>query len=52
MKETEWGAWKAFPDLIDTFEGFLQIPRSVSEGSLEELERFAVIMYDRTSYYN
>ena len=38
-----------FPEVTDAFEELLRMPSDVSEESMPLLERFLVLMYDRTS---
>ena len=47
-KKTAWEIWKVFPEVIDAFEELLRMPSDVSEESMSLLERFVVLMYDRT----
>ncbi|KAK1875017.1 Hemoglobin-binding protein C, partial [Dissostichus eleginoides] len=46
-KKTAWDTWKMFPEVTKSFEELL--PREVSEPSMLLLERFVVLMYNRTS---
>ncbi len=48
-KKTAWATWKSFPEVTDAFNELLCMPSEVSEGSMLLLERFVVLMYDRTS---
>lgn len=48
-KKTAWEIWKVFPEVTDAFEELLRMPSDVSEESMSLLERFVVLMYDRTS---
>ena len=48
-KKTAWEIWKVFPEVTDAFEELLRMPSDVSEESMPLLERFLVLMYDRTS---
>ena len=38
-----------FPEVTDAFEELFRMPSDVSEESMSLLERFVVLMYDRTS---
>ena len=38
-----------FPEVTDAFEELLRMPSDVTEDSMSLLERFVVLMYDRTS---
>lgn len=44
-----WEAWNSFPDVTQVFEELGNVPSQVSEQYLDTLERFVVILYDRTS---
>ncbi|KAL7373698.1 hypothetical protein ABVT39_012891 [Epinephelus coioides] len=48
-KKKAWESWKAFPEVTEAFNELLQIQGDVSELSKSQLERFVVLMYDRTS---
>ena len=48
-KKTAWKAWKSFPEVNDAFNELLSMPNEISERSMLLLERFVVLMYDRTS---
>ena len=48
-KKTAWEIWKVFPEVTDAFEELLCMSSDVSEESMSLLERFVVLMYDRTS---
>ena len=48
-KKTAWATWKAFPEVTDAFIELESMPSEVSEESMSLLERFVVLMYDRTS---
>ena len=49
-KKTAWQALKSFPDVIGAFSELLCMPNEISEKSLLILlERYVVLMYDRTS---
>ena len=48
-KKTAWETWKAFPEVTDAFGELQEMPAEVSEKSMSLLERFVVLMYDRTS---
>lgn len=48
-KRTAWETWKSFPEVNDAFLELLCMPSEVSEESRLLLERFVVLMYDRTS---
>ncbi len=48
-KKTAWETWKSFPEVSDAFQELMCMPSEVSEDSTLLLERFVVLMYDRTS---
>ena len=48
-KKTAWETWKSFPAVTDALQELLAMPSEVSEESRLLLERFVVLMYDRTS---
>ena len=48
-KKTAWATWKSFSEVTSAFNELLSMPSEVSEGSMLLLERFVVLMYDRTS---
>ena len=48
-KKSAWDAWNAFPDLTDTLLTLAETPECISDKTMEVLERFVVLMYDRTS---
>jgi len=48
-KKTAWETWKVFPEVTEAFEELLHMPAEISEETMALLERFVVLMYDRTS---
>ncbi|CAH3168150.1 unnamed protein product, partial [Porites evermanni] len=48
-KKTALEAWKSYPDVTDAFLALAHKPLEVSSRCVEHLERFVVLMYDRTS---
>ena len=49
-KKTAWDTWKAFPEISNAFLEMTDQPTTISrESVLPLLERFVVLMYDRTS---
>ena len=48
-KKTALEAWKSYPDVTVTFLALAHKPLEVSSRCVEHLERFVVLMYDRTS---
>ena len=45
-KKTAWDTWKSFPEVTDALQELLAMP---SEVTRSQIERFVVLMYDRTS---
>ena len=50
-KKSAWDTWNSFPNVTDAFVKLSSEPHAVSENSeyLPTLERFVVLLYDRTS---
>jgi len=48
-KKTAWDRWTSFPAVSDAFLSLTESPTRVSSETLELLERFIVLSYDRTS---
>ena len=48
-KKTSWAAWKAFPQLTDALLSLACPPSYVSFECLSIIERFVILMYDRTT---
>ena len=48
-KNTACEIWKVFPEVNGAFVELLRMPSDVREESMSLLERFVVLMYDRTS---
>ena len=48
-KKTAWDVWTGMPHLWPLFQKLASAPVSVSEADIEEIERFVVVMYSRTS---
>jgi len=48
-KKTAWNTWKTFPDVNKAFENLLLMEDDISQSSMSLLERFVVLLYDRTS---
>ena len=47
-KKTAWNTWKVYPEVTDAFESLL-LMEEPSEMAMAALERFVVLLYDRTS---
>ena len=48
-KKTAWDTWKAFPEVTDTFIDLGSMPLSLSDENMNHLQRFVLLLYDRTS---
>ena len=48
-KKTALETWKSYPDVTHAFLTLAQAPSEVSDACMEQLERFVVLLYDRTS---
>ncbi len=48
-KKSAWQTWNIFNEVSETFIKLSQQPTSVSDLDLQQLERFVVLMYDRSS---
>ena len=48
-KKTAWNTWKVYPEVITAFEEFPLMQTETSDIAMETLERFVVLLYDRTS---
>ncbi len=48
-KKTAWNTWKVFPEATQAFEELQQVNTNISESAMATVERFVVLLYDRTS---
>ena len=48
-KKTAWDVWNVFPELTSALKELNALPEVVEYSSLEVIERFVVLLYDRTS---
>jgi len=48
-KRTAWNVWKVFPEVTKAFEDLMLMEDDISDQLLSLLERFVVLLYDRTS---
>ena len=48
-EKTAWKIWQVFPDVTEAFEHLLLMVDNVSDLVMSVLERFVVLLYDRTS---
>ena len=49
VKKSAWQTWNVFDDVSETFTNLSQHPTLVCDLDLQTLERFVVLMYDRSS---
>ena len=47
--ETAWETWKAYPQLTITLMKIMFNPSTLDDKDIEAMERFVIILYDRTS---
>ena len=48
-KKSAWATWNALPGLTDALLTLSNAPSTVPETSLQAIERFVILLYDRTS---
>ena len=48
-KKTAWQTWKAFEEVTSTFLALSTGPADISDAQVAVLERFTILLYDRTS---
>ena len=48
-KKTAWVAWNSLPELTDALLRLVCAPAGIPEHSMQAIERFVILMYDRTS---
>lgn len=48
-KKKAWDTWTAYPEVTETFLALSQPAPSVSEENMRHLERFVILLYDRSS---
>ena len=48
-KKTAWEEWKAFAEVTKTFSDPGNMPLSLSDETVKHLQRFVILLYDRTS---
>ena len=51
-KKTAWTVWRSMPHLIPLFARLSRAPCEVSSTDMEQIERFVVLLYQRTSALN
>lgn len=48
-KKTAWGVWKVFPELTPVLRALAASTEDISKEHMAVIERFAILLYDRTS---
>lgn len=48
-KKTAWDVWNVFPDLTSSLKSLMANPESMSADIMTVIERYTVLLYDRTS---
>ena len=48
-KKTAWHTWDIFPEASPVFSKLSQYPLTVEQSGMDILERFVILMYDRSS---
>ena len=48
-KKSAWQTWNVFDDITETFANLSQYPTLIRDIDMKKLERFVVLMYDRSS---
>lgn len=48
-KKTAWDTWLRFPEVTNAFEAIMMMPSEINDAVLSVLERFVVLLYERTS---
>lgn len=48
-KKTAWAVWNVFPEITDLFKKLSETPAIPSDEDFQLLERFVVLLYDRSS---
>jgi len=48
-KKTAWSVWSALPEATEVFKKLSNTPAKVLDGDMNMLERFTILMYDRSS---
>ncbi|KAG7169067.1 hypothetical protein Hamer_G026031 [Homarus americanus] len=48
-KKAAWATWNAFPEVTTAFLSLASTPSELPDGVLSTMERFIVLLYDRTS---
>ncbi len=48
-KKTAWQTWDIFPEATSVFSKLSKYPPTIEDADMKILERFVVLMYDRSS---
>ena len=48
-KRTAWSLWRSMPHLKDLFANLSRCPREISANDMQEIQRYVVCLYQRTS---
>ena len=48
-KKTAWNTWRVFPDVTQAFQCLLLMEDDINQSTMSLLERFVVLIYNRTS---
>ena len=48
-KRTAWETWNIFTEIAETFALLSNVPASVTDADMANLEKFVILMYDRSS---
>jgi hypothetical protein len=51
-KKTAWDVWQLFPGISDTFKTLSDSPTEISPRDRALIERYVILMYDRTSHFS
>ena len=48
-KKTAWATWNSLPELTDALLTLARAPTGIPKASIQAIERFVILIYDRTS---
>ena len=48
-KKTAWDTWNVYPEVTEAFEELTKMHGNLTEKAQSQIERFVILMYDRTS---
>ena len=49
VEKTAWNRWGVYPDVTSAFLSLVSALKEVKEEHIQKLERYVVLLYDRTS---